>query len=278
MTAQNINKNQIKKNESGQTLVLIVFVMIMALTLGISTSSRFITNLRSTTDTQIAYRSTAVAEAAMDRILLKTYQELLDHVNNGDCGADCVLSITNDDGVVETANVTLTQLGGSSDPYLMSLKQSTPREINVTGYPNSTDVSICWDDPSVGDPPSIVGFLVSGSVGSYSAEAFAYNSASSVESNGFDVAVASGGFSNCFNVDSSTSPQLIRVRALYNDVDIVIAPTGGNNLPSQGILIESTGTSLDSTNVVTAIKGVNTVPAPFDFALYSQSEVSPLSN
>lgn len=276
-----VSPNHFKKlinKESGQTLIIIVFVMILALATGISVSSRFIKNLRSTTRTQTGYRSGAIAEAALERILLKNSDELQDYINYGSCGSDCTLSITNSDGIVETANITLTQLGNSSDPFVLRITQDQSNEINLSGYSDNTDITLCWNDPSSGEYPSLVGMLVHGTLGSYEATSFAYNSAASTQSNNFYTASAANGYQNCFSIDSQEDPQLIRLRALYQDTDVTVIPDSGSVIPSQGILIESEGHVLDTNTKVSAIKGTNATPYIFDYVLFSKSESNPLAN
>lgn len=277
-TKNKFGKRQKSFRESGQTLIIIVFVMVLALATGISVSSRFIKNLRSTTRTQTGYRSGAVAEAVLERILLKSSDELQDYINYGSCGADCTLSITNSDGVIETANVTLTQLGNSSDPFVLHITQDQSSEINLSGYDDDTDVTICWNDPSSGEYPSIVGMLIHGTLGNYEASSFAYNSAASTQNNNFYTASAANGYQNCFSVDSQSDPEMIRLRALYQDIDVTVIPDSGSVIPSQGILIESEGHVLDTNTKVSAIKGTNATPYIFDYVLFSKSESNPLAN
>lgn len=265
-------------NQKGQTLVIILFVMIVALTTGLALSSRFITTLSSHTETNLSYRAEAVALAGMERILLKSRQELEDHITFGDCGTDCILQITNDDGILETATITLSLLGNSSEPFLTSVSQDTSIEVNLNGYADNTPVTICWNDLGSGSPASLTGMVISGDSGNISGVAFAFNAVLSTESNGFDTTAASLGYDNCFSQDSGTVPQLLRVMALYNDVDIAIIPDASTQLPGQGILIESTGTVLDATHKVSAIKSENYLPPVFDYAVYNRSEVNDFSN
>lgn len=265
-------------NQNGQTLVIIVFVMLIALSVGISSSSRFISGLRSSTETQISYRSGAVAEAALERMLLKSSEELEDYITYGSCGSECTLQITNTDGLVETANVTLTQLGNSSEAFELHAFENEPTEINLNGYPDNTAVAICWNDLDSNNPSSLVGMLIKGTAGNYSATPFAYNSVSSVENNNFDTATPGHGMGNCFEVDSESDPVAIRVRALYKDTSFKVIPDASATIPTQGILIESRGTVLESEAIVSAIKGSSVVPYLFDYAIFSKSELNPLAN
>lgn len=252
--------------------------MVLALSIGVTTSSRLIRSLRSITRTQTGYRSSAVADALLERMLLKTPQELDEYITNNSCGSECTLQITNSDGVIETATVTLTRLGNSSAPFAFPIEQGSSSEINLAGYPDNTNLTICWNEAGLDPLPSVVGMLVYGTVGNYSATSVAYNSASSVLVNNFSQASPANGYQSCFNIPSQTSPQLLRLRALYQNVDLMVFPHASAVIPGQGILIESTGTSLDTTTKIGAIRGSNKTPYLFDYVIYSKSDIGPLAN
>ncbi len=264
--------------EKGQTLVIIVLVMVLALSIGITTSSRFIKSLRSVTRTQTGYRASAVADALLERLLLKTPQELDEYITNNSCGSECTLQITNSDGVIESATATITRLGDSSDAFSVPLTLNASNEVNLVGYPNNTDLTICWNEAGLEPLPAVVGILVYGSVGNYDATSIAYNSNSSVLNNNFSQASPANGYQSCFDISSGTSPQLLRLRALYQNVDVMIFPHASAIIPGQGILIESVGTSLDTTTKIGAIRGSNKTPYLFDYVIYSKSDINPLAN
>lgn len=264
--------------QKGQTLIVMVFIMAIALAIGISVSNRFVATLRSSTRTYTGYRSQAVAEAALERILIRTQEELTDYINFGTCGSDCTLSIVNDDGITETATITLSFLGNSSDPYLLTLQTDQIAEVLLGGYSDSTDLTICWDGASLSPEPSVYGSLVYGQVGSYAVTNYAYNSATSSQTNGFDTASGGSGYDSCFTATSETDPQIFRLKSFYNNVKVAVIPDSSTIIPSQGILIESVGVVLDTTKKISVIRGNNIVPLTFDYAVFSTSETDPLSN
>lgn len=265
------------KNQNGQTLAVMLILMLLSLSLGITISNRFIKSLRSTTRVQANYRAQAVAEAAVERILIKDVEELINYIEFGNCGLDCFYQITNDDGVIETATIELSYLGNSSDPYVMQLAQNQPNELVLTGYPNNQNISVCWDNPS-GTPPSVTGYMVYGTSGNYQMNSFARNSSGSTVSNGFDTTTGGSGFDSCFSVNTQTNPVMLRMRSLYQDLEVTVIPAASTTLPSQGILIESTGQVMDSTKKLSVIKGNNLVPLDFDFVLFQRSATEALHN
>ena len=127
--------------------------------------------------------------------------------------------------------------------------------------------------------PSVTGSLVYGTDGNYSNESFAYNSIGSIHGdNGLSDAAPSFGYDNCFTLDSSNTPLLIRLHAVYISVDVFVIPDGGTTLPSQGILIESIGVVSEATKKVSVIRSSSYVPLPFDFAIFQTSQTEPLAN
>lgn len=58
-----------KKNQQGQILLVVVLVMVIALTVGLSLASRSITNLKTTTEESNSQKAFSAAEAGIERVL-----------------------------------------------------------------------------------------------------------------------------------------------------------------------------------------------------------------
>jgi hypothetical protein len=267
------------RDQKGQTIAAVIMVMLIALSVGVSVSTRFIKSLRIASRTDASSRAFAVAEAAVERMLNKDYDTLLDYINFGSCGTDCTLQIVGADGVTASATVVLGLAGGASEPYLVSLREDDIIEVNLEGYPDGTALNICWDNPPEGELPAVIAMLLFGTDGNYQADAFSYNSIGSIYgANGFDEAVAGYGYAHCAEVTGVSDMISVRIRSIYNDVNAYVIPEIGIDLPSQGILISSTGTVIDSQRKVEVVVSNPFVPIPFDYALYSKSGSVPLSN
>ncbi|MBI2414477.1 hypothetical protein HYV31_01350 [candidate division WWE3 bacterium] len=267
------------KSESGQTIAAVVIIMVIALSIGMTISTRFIRQLRQSVQQDTSSRALSVAEAAMERMLNTDYQTLLDYISFNNCGSSCTLQITGADGVVADANVVLSIAGGSSQAFELGLTTDNTVEISLAGYPSNTDLSVCWNNPITGEYPSIRASLVYGIDGSYLAKSYAYNSIGSLyDTNGFNTANAANGYANCFTVDSGSNPNFLRLASIYNDATVFILPNSGTNLPSQGIKIVSTGTAGSSQRKVTVLITSPHLPAPFDYVIFSKSMDNPLSN
>ncbi len=267
-----------ENSQKGQTLIIIVFIMIAALAIGVSVSNRFITTLSITSDAYAGYQAQAVAEAAIENILTLTSTQLKEFIQFNSCGSYCQLEIVGPDGVVQTATVTLSTLGTDSQPFTTRLSRDEITEINLNGYGNNKTLSVCWNAPPSGELPSVYGILLRGTQGNYVANNYAYYSAGSSQINGFSPAVSANGYQNCMILNTGTNPQALRVRSIYNDVEVTVIPDSSATLPTQGILIESVGRVQDSVKTVSVIKSENMVPLDFDYILYQKSESEPLSN
>lgn len=267
------------KNQKGQTIVAVFVIMVVALSVGVAISSRFLKGLKMATRTDSSSRAYAVAEAAVEKVLKIPYDSLVEYINFGNCGADCYLELLGEDGITAVADVALSIVGDSSVPYLVSLRKGEVVEVNLDGYGSSSSIYVCWNHPLSGDRPSIWAIHLFGTVGSYEADTYAYNSVGTVYGdNGFSDAAASLGYDSCFTVLGKSNPIGLRLRVFYNDAEVYIVPTGGENIPSQGILISSTGVFDDVQRKVEVVMGNPFLPAPFDFALFQKSTTLPLSN
>lgn len=263
------------KNEQGQTLVVVFMLMVVALTIGIAIASRYVQTLHIITESDNSSRALAVAEAAVEHVLLLPLSTLEDYAQNGTCTTDCYLEITSADGQTVSASVELSKLGNSTEPFLIDLEVDTTQQVNLMGYPDGEDITVCWN---TGDM-SITTLLIYGTTGDYEADAYSYNPTTTSHSdNNFDIAAPSFGYDNCFVINSQTDPAMLRLKAYYEEGPAVIIPSTGNALPTQGILIESTGTAGDAQKKVVVIITDPILPSVFDYVLYQKSETEPLSN
>ena len=261
-------------NEKGQTLVIIIILMIVSLSIGIGVSSRFIKRLSNVAQVDLASKALAVSEAAIENVLLIPATTLEDYALNGTCGADCFLQITGDDNVIATANVELSRLGNSSDPFLVDLSTTDSSQVSLQGYPAGQDISVCWNDNAM----SVTALYVRGTQGSYGADAYSYNAAGSAQSNGFNTAAPANGYASCFTFQANGDSVMLRLKSVYSEGFAVVIPAGGATLPTQGILAESTGTAGSAVKKVSVIVTDPLLPGLFDYTLYQKSTSEALSN
>ena len=260
--------------QKGQTLVIVLFIMVVALTIGVIISNRFIKTLRDISQSDSSSRALAVAEAAIENILLVPQETLEDYVNYGSCGEDCVLEISKEPGYRARADVALSFAGASNDPYSIKIEEGDIYQLFLDGYGSDSVVNVCWDNNS-----SIYSSYIYENAGLISSKIYVFNPVGySGEENGFLEATSLYGHTNCFLVDTVGIPKLLRVKAYNEDALVYFIPAEGQSIPSQGILIKSVGRSGDAVKVVEVLKTAGAAPEYFDYVLYQKSEDSPLSN
>ncbi len=267
----NINRSK----ESGQVFVGIVIVMLIALTLGVTVSTRFMSTLRMNTQADELTRALGVAEAGIERILLQPNDVLDGFIQFNNCGSACVVEITDPNGKVLRADISLSYAGNSSEPYVIQLNPGDVAQVSLAGYPSNMTVSVCWDTGA----SIYASYIHRDGSNVPRADAYAYNSASSAYyDNNFSTATGNYGHSSCFSVNTVNSPYMLRLKGMYTQNVVYVIPSAGQVLPKQGILIQSTGVAGDARKTVRVVKTDAVMPEAFDYLLFQKAVDYPLSN
>ena len=240
------------KNEKGQTLVIVVSVMVVALAVGMSLSTRYFKGLKSVVQTDSSSRALAVAEAGVEHLFSLPMETLVDYVTNGTCGASCHIEIPGEDGVPAVADMTIRWDGNTSENYPITLDSASTTEISLAGYPSGSSLTICLDTVSITNPLVVSAYLVYGSPGNYLVDNYLFD------------------LFGCHNVAGRSDPVALRIRSIYYDLTGYVQPAVGATIPAQGILLESTGTVAEATRKVRVLKSYKALPTEFDYVLFSK--------
>jgi Tfp pilus assembly protein PilX len=264
----------LQHNQSGQTLIIIIVVMTLALTIGVIISSRFINTLRNISESDNSSRALAVAEAAIENVLIIPDETLVGYVNHNNCGSDCVLEISGFSGYKARADVTLNFAGSSNEPYKIKIPNGEVYQLSLNGYGSDTEIDVCWDNLS-----SVYASYIYEQSGGVLSQAYTYNPVGySGPINGFLEAISNHGHLSCFSITAVGTPRALRVVPYSQESVIYFIPSSGQNIPSQGIEITSVGRSGDAVKTVKVLKTTGYVPEYFDYAVYQKSLSDPLSN
>ncbi len=268
------NKELRVKNEKGQVLVMAIIIMAIALAIGVTVSSRYMSTLKNISESDNSSRALAVAEAAIENILIIPQETLENYINYNNCGNNCVLEISGASNYRARADVTLSFAGSTSDPYNIKVYNGEVYQLSLDGYGSSSNIDVCWDNTA-----SIYASYVYESSGNVLSNIFAFNPLGYAGAiNGFDEATSLHGHSNCFSVATEGTPKVLRVKPYNDDTIVHFVPSSGQNIPSQGILITSVGRSGDAVKTVQVLKTTGAVPEYFDYVIYQKSSDTPLSN
>ncbi len=255
-------------NNSGQALLIIVLVMVVALTVGLSLASRTITNIRNTREQASSQKALSAAEAGIEQAIKS--------------GANVAGSFSGN----TTYSTTVTQVLGTSRFLLNGgglVSKNDATYVWVTDYLDnfttswSGDLSIYWGNSgqncnNANNMPSAIEIaVISGSVASPVMTRYAYDPCQDRRSsNNFrpptsDTPVLVSGTTLTYTATppTLTNALLVRVNPLYAD-SVIGAYGGGTILPQQGKIITSLGTSDTNTQrKVTVFQGYPEVPAEF---------------
>jgi hypothetical protein len=260
-------------SQQGQALLLVVLVLIISMTIGLSVATRSITNVRTSSEEQDSQRAFSAAEAGIERAINSsnsgtiaspiqidtnaqikslTVGQLSGNqilINNGtivsrDDGVDIWLVNHKADGTpnyASTWNGDITIYWGSSaDTCSSSLNNNTMAAIEVvtiTGTDTAPASHHYYFDPCTTGSPTRV------STNSFTGAVSAANDWTDFRYKG--------------TISSISSGLLLRIIPLYADTRLGVK---GNALPVQGSIIESTGTSGDASRKIVTFKGYPKLP------------------
>ncbi len=264
--------------QSGQTMLIVVLVMVVALTVSLAIAARSITNLRVSSEEANSEKAFQAAEAGIEEVIKSgqpitiaedlgnnayitavTKTDLVDQtqflVNNGEI-------ITQDDGI----DVWL-----STYSPIVSDSYANPWSGGLTVY-WGTSTDSCLTNPPQAAALEII--LLEGSKDNPTAERFAVDPCT--RDNGFApsaVGATIGGvsFPYSFHVTGITSGLIMRIIPLYSNTVMGIKPdTGTPAFPSQGEVIVSKGSSGTTQRQIMYFQGYDSLPSELYYSLFAQ--------
>jgi Tfp pilus assembly protein PilX len=248
-----------REKQSGQVALIVLLVMIVLLTIGISLASRSISDVRISQDEKEALRAFSAAEAGIENILSQPTIT---------AGSQTVPVTT---GI--QANVTIEEVGEGAS---QTLNNGETMHIIFTGAtPATSTLNINWIDKNVtaemSNPASIevIVYRID-----YTMRRFAYNAMA--QSN--DFTLINSGSGNYFRQVQITglnpaTDALIRIRVLYNQATVMVNSNG--LLPVQMYNINSQAQAEgEKIGRIAVERTVAILPPIFDYALFSNTNLT----
>lgn len=271
--------------ERGQVLLVIVLVMIVALTIGLSVVTRSITNLQITSEEESSQRALSAAEAGIEKALQsgKGSSAGVDLKNNSTIDKITVNDISGTEFLVNNGNVVLKDDG--ADVWLAQ-NERDPKY--VPAYSGST-ITVSWgslgDSCAEGTAAALEILIISNKAGGgRQIQTFPYDPCNSSSSTN---RVSSNNFCTSTSPQSAACPNPLQIQ--NNEVkgkrfafSVIIPATNGIlarmvplyastpigvrsdvALPSQGQIIESLGSSGSTQRKISVYKGFGKIPVEF---------------
>jgi len=304
---KNTNKQEIRINEKGQTLLFVVVAVTIALAVGVSVSTRTINSLRRVSRTDTSSRVIAAAEGGIENLLARPYSSLDLAINADDCeaiGAEKVFIVSDSSCVYEfsDSNTTKDQISSRAivsvdkfnsnnkdeKSYSFDLEPGSVKEIvledpDSTTYGSNT-IKICWrmaQDP-LNDAAIYYysydkdGKILKGGLYPPDPPDFSYLGNLSYENDGrFKEADTTVPNYYCSDVTLVSNPSYgLRIKVLYNSSNVMVIPSEGFTLPNQGYVLTSIGEVFSSDGseekaTVIVHKSYPYTPDIFDYGIYT---------
>lgn len=276
--------------QKGQSILIVVLVMVVALTVGLSVASRTITNLKISTEEENSQRAFSAAEAGVEEAIKSGCitpippgtgcTSIADSFSENKSSFNTQISVVSgDEFLVNGGN--LVEMDDGTDVWFVPHKQDgTPDYSNPNWTGNLTifwgsSSDVCSSDASLNTMAALEIILLSGTINNPVSTRFAVDPcADRIAHNNFSQAQAGGtvagknfAFKTSINVGSPGF--LARIVPLYHSASMGISGNG-TALPQQGQKIESTGVSGLTNRKISYYKGYLEVPAEFfQFVLFS---------
>ncbi len=293
------------KYQHGQVVILLLLVMLVALTIGLTITQRSLSDVSISSKTEQSSRAFSAAEAGIEKALLNQTA-----TNSADIGNQSGYTVTVASNLPSTGQaLEYPKLSKDSieqywliDPNMALSALNLPATTNPSGYDGGT-IDIYYEDPAtpVGDLVALeVNLITKDNTGLYKKYQYLYDEDGGRRTNNnFIAPTACSTFTintlysptistldrtfKCkitgFNIKPSSETSIaLRIRLLYSSTSqpVAVAPAATKSLPPQVSLFTSVGTAGQTQKTVQVFKHVKDVPFFFDYAIYSVSQINKL--
>ncbi len=270
----------IKRSQAGQTLLIVVLVMVVALTVGLSVAVRSITNIHVSSEDENSQRAFSAAEAGIEKSLTQANNFQIngslgntDYVTKGRPLAGLGILVHNGTTVFKDEPVDVWLSDYSTDPTKIYLNQWTGNLTLNWGAVGEVPCSQAALEVVTISTTSPLSPKTNNKLATYTFDPCSSRSSAPNGNNFKNISSGSytvNGATFAYQTTpiSVTSGLLVRVIPLYASSTIGI---GGNiPLPTQGIVIESTGVSENAQRKIVSFRGYPKLPIElFPFIMFS---------
>lgn len=266
------------RNQSAQTLIIILLVLAISLTIGLGVASRAVSTLRQSSATAQSTSAYHAAEAGTE-YFLKTLADDPNYRQNPDCTVD-----TNWTSLPNSDSLYCCTIRDVVSGFSAHARQDDVVEVVLNGSSMANkSIDIGWHTDSDSSLAALTYLLVEdlggGNYNQVKGAADPYDPRR-ISDNNFDApSVIAGDYQYRVTVTTSAGDldRLLRIRPLYSGTHLEVSARDGTPLPDQQVELYCEGKVGDIVRRVRVIKGNPALPTIFDFALFSASQTQPLT-
>lgn len=279
----------------GQAVLIVLLIMVVALTVGISISLRSTKNIRLSTRTEESQRAFSAAEAGLEAALGGAAVG-----GTVPVGSDSTYIATKDSYGAGQEFIFPEKIARDDTQQVWLVEHDSNNAIIETPYYTNYTINICWGNETIsaGYEPALEATLIYKQTGAYKIQKYAYDPLSTrVSNNSFTLADNNTGqctttkgkyyttlsFPSLASQDADNLYLAVRLRLLYNldtEKQSLVVTSTGDDLPAQGKLYTSTGTVKIAGSDQAEMRTLNFhksypyLPGIFDFALFSGTAIT----
>lgn len=259
-----------KKSEQGQALLIVVLVMVVALTVGLSIASKSITSLRSSTEEANSQKALAAAEAGVEQAIKNNLSIANGSFSNNTTYSTSVTQVLGSSFLLNGGNPIL-----QDDGIDLWLSTYSTDQAQLYSNPWSGNLTIHWGNSATGCSNAAIEIaVISGTRAAPILTRYAFDpcqTRSSVNSFNFVTSTNNTVSGKTFYYQTTvavSSGLIARIIPFY--ANSPMAATGSVALPSQGTTIVSTGKAGGTERKVNVFQGYPEVPSEyFPYNLFS---------
>lgn len=243
----------IKKNKTanGQIALIVLLIMVIILTIGLSLASRSLIDIKISQDEKEALRSFSAAEAGIESILKTNLAEGTTSIDISDDLTAYVTVVCSGEGMTQTV-----EAGANFNVYLEGS--------------DANNLTISWIDETKTDEMNNPASL----------ELIIYDENANITYSGYNAIERNNGYltistdpSNSFYREitisiNSNDDKLVRINPLYNRATIMVTSDSGD-LTDQLCEITSKVTDVNKTSAIEVNRTAAVLPSIFDYVLFS---------
>lgn len=255
------------KPDAGQALLIVLLIMAVALTIGLSVISRSVTDIRISQQSEEAARAYSAAEAGIEEALVTGTGNSASFSETGATYQTAVAGFGGEEKFVFPQQLSPNEI---YTLYLATYTSTSTPPFGPPYYNPANPLNLCWDGNAAVEASLYY------NAGGYKVARWAVDPQAG-RSPGFDSPDMGGGCADLAHKKTLNFPAgtllFLRIRVFYENPRVGFTTPVGVTLPSQGNRIESTGTAGQATRKVEVVRFHPAPPEIFDFALYSGSNL-----
>lgn len=251
--------------QKGQVLLIVILVMVVTITVGLSVVSHSITSLRTSKEDQTSQLAFSAAEAGVEKIISSTNNSVSGTLINNATYSTSITALASPGSVFLVNNGNAVSQDDGADVWLSTYPTyASPFNGNLTiywGQPNEVCLSGSTNTQVAVEIILISGVVTAPVVTHYNLDPCASRASANNFSTTMQGSATLNGvtFAHRFTINGITNGLLLRVIPLYHS-SIIGVSGNGTELPPQGQVIESTGTSGQTKRKVSVFKGFPKLP------------------